>query len=436
MIPKKEKIGPADLFFEEDRRVPLVYIFVDFLCGTETDPRGKSGRFRLAAHMLKMGTRRRGREELNRAIESLGADIDIAATHHHVSVSGHMISESFDALAEILREVLHEPALREEDFEKLRRETIADIIEARQDDQSIAYRNFRSLLFKNHPYGRRNAGRRDELEKLAYEETAGLFGSLLRKSRLIIGGAGDVSRERFIEKMLPVVEELSTQELEPAEVAETKNPGGLNIRLVNKPDRTQSQIYMGHLAPMAWNESYFPVVVLNTAFGGTFTARLSQEIRRKRGMSYGAYSRILRSRREDAFYLWTFPSTEDTASCVRIQLEMLEALREKSITEEEFDFAVRYLRNHFLFAVETAPLRVSLGMKDISQDLPPGFFTNYRKSVDEVTRDRVDQAARRFIDPRNICVSILCSADRVRPALEKELEKFSPSIQVTPYDDD
>jgi zinc protease len=370
MIPKKETVGSIDFFFEQDRSVPLVYIYIDFLTGTESDPEGKSGRMRLAAHMLKMGTVRKSREELNRAIESLGADMDLAATYHHVSLSAHMVSDSFDAFAGILKEVLHEPALRQEDFEKLRRETLADIIEARQDDQSIAYRNFRSLLFGRHTYGRRNAGRRRELEELGYEETAGLYPGALRRSRLVVGGAGDIDRDRFMEIMSPLLEGLSTQDLAPSDPGPPEAPGGLTVRLVDKPDRTQSQIYMGHLGPHAWDEGYFPVVILNTAFGGTFTARLSQEIRRNRGMSYGAYSRILRSRQRDAFYLWTFPSTEETAQCVRIQIEMLQALREKSITDEEFDFATRYLRNHFLFAVETAPLRVSLGMKEVSQNLP------------------------------------------------------------------
>ncbi len=436
MIPKKETVGSIDFFFEQDRSVPLVYVYIDFLTGTESDPDGKSGRMRLAAHMLKMGTQRKDRDELNRAIEGLGADMDMAASYHHVSLSAHMVSDSFDSFAGILKEVLHEPALRREDFEKLRRETLADIIEARQDDQSIAYRNFRSLLFRGHPYGRRNAGRREEIEKLGFEETAALYGETLRRSRLVVGGAGDIDRDRFIEKMLPVLEGLSTQELPPADPGAPETPGGVTVRLVDKPERTQSQIYMGHLGPHAWDGDYFPVVVLNTAFGGTFTARLSQEIRRNRGMSYGAYSRILRSRQRDAFYLWTFPSTEDTARCVRIQMEMLEELRRNSITDEEFDFATRYLRNHFLFAVETAPLRVSLGMKEISQNLPPGFFENYRRVIGEIERPRVDRAAGEFVDPRNLRVSILCSADRVRPALEQELKDFSPSIEVTPYDDD
>jgi zinc protease len=436
MIPKKETVGSMDFFFEQDRSVPLVYIYIDFLTGTDSDPEGKSGRIRLAAHMLKMGTMHKSREELNRAIESLGADMDLAATYHHVSLSAHMVSDSFDAFSDVLREVLHEPSMRREDFDKLRRETVADIIEARQDDQSIAYRNFRSLLFREHAYGRRNAGRRRELEELGFEETAALYAEKLRKSRLVVGGAGDIDRDRFIEKMTPLLEGLSSQELPPSDPGQPGAPSGLTVRLVDKPDRTQSQIYMGHLGPHAWNEDYFPTVVLNTAFGGTFTARLSQEIRRNRGMSYGAYSRILRSRQRDAFYLWTFPSTEETAQCVRIQLEMLEALREKSITDEEFDFATRYLRNHFLFAVETAPLRVSLGMKEVSQNLPPGFFEKYREVIGGIDRAMVDRAADAFIDPRNMCVSILCSADRVRPALEQELKAFSPRIEVTPYDDD
>lgn len=429
-------MGRLDLFFEEDRTVPLVYLYLDFLCGTESDPEGKSGRARLAAHMLRMGTVRRTRENLNRAIESLGADLDVSAGHHHIAVSGHMILESFEPFAGLLREVLYEPGMRREDFEKLRRESIADIIEGRQDDQGVAYRHFRGLLFGGHPYGRRNIGTRAELEALSFEEVTGLYESMLRRTRMTLGCAGDLGREAFEEKVARFVEPFSAMEAGPVEVEAPPRPKGLRVRLVSKPDRVQSQIYMGHLAPGARDADYFPIVVLNTAFGGTFTARLSQEIRRKRGMSYGAYSRILRARTRDAFYLWTFPSAQDTAACLRIQLEMLRELREKGVNDEEFDFAVRYLTNHFLFAIETAPMRVLLAMKEISQDLPPGFFDAYRDRVRGVTREQVDAAARTFIDPDNLCVSVLCSAEGLRADIEKELKDFSPAIEVVPYDDD
>jgi zinc protease len=436
MIPQRQRLGRLDVLFEEDRTVPLVYLYIDFLCGTESDPEGKSGRSRLAAHMLRMGTVRRTRENLNRAIESLGADLDVSAGHHHIAVSGHMIVESFEPFAGLLREVLYEPGMRKEDFEKLRRESVADIVEGRQDDQGIAYRHFRALLFGGHPYGRRNIGTRAELERLTFEEVAGLHESMLRRTRMTLGCAGDLGRGAFEEKVASFVEPFSTMEAGPPDVPAPPKPAGLRIRLVDKPDRVQSQIYMGHLAPGARDADYFPIVLLNTAFGGTFTARLSQEIRRKRGMSYGAYSRILRARTRDAFYLWTFPSAKDTASCLRIQLEMLRELKEKGVTDEEFDFAVRYLINHFLFAVETAPMRVLLAMKELSQDLPPRFFETYRDRVGAVTKEQVDAAARSFIDPDNLCAGVLCTAGPLRADIEKELKDFSPAIEVVPYDKD
>ena len=436
MIPKKENIGGVNLVFEEDRSVPIVYLYVDFHFGTEIDPEDKGGRLRLAAHLLKLGTKRKSREELNRAIESIGADLDLSAGHHHLSLSAHSISESFDALVDIVREMLHEPGLRRDDFEQVRRETIADIIESRQDDQGLAGRNFRAMLFGSHPYGRRTVGKRKNLEALSYGETADIVRSHLAKGRITIGGSGDISREKFMEKARLIVDGLSTLKMPPTDVPEPPPPRGVKVRLVDKPDRTQSQIYMGHLGAWAWDENYFPLVVLNTAFGGTFTARLSEEIRRKRGMSYGAYSRILRSRKRDSFYLWTFPSIEHAAEVIRLQLEMLEELKAKALTDEEHDFAVKYLGNHFLFAVETAPLRVSLAIREISQNLPPDFFETYRENIRGVTQDEVKEAAAGFIDPRNICISVLCTADRVRDKLEQELKDYSPSIETVPYDDD
>jgi zinc protease len=422
------------VFAERDPAIPVVHVYLTFLAGSELDPPGLSGRTRLAAQMLRMGTRRRTREELDRAVEMLGAELDVSSSHHRVNVSGHVMTEMLDPFLTLLDEVLNEAGMRETDFEKLRRETLADIVAEREDDQSVAYRHFRAMLFGDHGYGRPNMGTCVDVSGAAFRDVERHHDRVLRRAPAIVGLAGDMDPERMAERLSPMLDAFTTGDLAASEPPDPGPPEGVRVRLVDKPARTQSQIYVGHLGLRAAHDDYFPVALLNTAFGGTFTARLSREIRKERGWSYGAYSRMLRSRRRDAFYLWSFPEIDNTVDCIALELEMLEALRDEALADEELDFARSYLAHHFLFAVETASLRVALAMRQRVLELPEGFYENYRQSVLGVTTEQVRRAARRFVRPRDLCICALCTADRVQPELTRRLP--DASIEVVGWDED
>ncbi len=435
MIPPRTRWGTTAVFAERDGKVPVVHVYLNLMCGVELDPPGGSGLTRLAAQMLRMGTRGRTREQLNRAIEALGAELDVGTSHHRVTLSGHVVLDNLDPFLDLVDEILNDPGMREEDFEKLRRETLADIVQMRDDDQSLAYRHFRSLLFGDHPYGRSTVGLHRDVSGLDWQAVEQSVGTVLRTAPVLVGLAGDFDADHMRSRLQPMVERFSERSLAAPDTADPEPPRGIRVRLVDKPARTQSQIYVGHLGLRANEGSYFPTALLNTAFGGTFTARLSREVRQERGWSYGAYSRILRSKMRDAFYLWTFPAMENMVECLGLELDLLRSLRDDGLSREEFDFARRYLDNHFLFAVETASLRVALALRQEVLELPGDFYARYRDNVRAATHDQVQQAARSFVDPDNLCICALCTADQVRPALE-DLLGTDASIEVVPYDAD
>ena len=435
MIPSKTRWGSTAVFAERDGKVPVVHLYINLLGGVERDRKGGSGLTRIAAQMMRMGTRGRSREQLNRAIEALGAELDVGSSHHRVTVSGHVILDNLDPFLDLVDEVLNDPGMREEDFEKLRRETLADIVQMRDDDQSLAYRHFRSMLFGDHPYGRSTVGLHRDVSSIGWADVERTFGSVLRRAPVLVGLAGDFDGDHMRTRLMPVLERFSDRTLGPPSTTEPEPPRGIRVRLVDKPARTQSQIYLGHLGLRAGEETYFPTALLNTAFGGTFTARLSREVRQDRGWSYGAYSRILRSKMRDAFYLWTFPAMENMVDCVALELDLLRSLRNDGLSTEEFDFARRYLDNHFLFAIETASLRVALALRQEVLELPGDFYERYRENVRAVEHDEVQRAARAFVDPDNLCICALCTAEKVRPALERLLGDDA-TIEVVPYDSD
>src|SRR5262249_29541167 len=106
---------------------------------------------------------------------------------------------------------------------------------------------------------------------------------------------------------------------------------GLHLTIVDKPERTQSQILIGQAAP-SWNHpDFYPLHVALTAFGGTFTSKLVEEVRVKRGLSYGASARLWRGRGKRALVMHVFPSLEQTAETLVLVLGLYRQLAETGL---------------------------------------------------------------------------------------------------------
>jgi hypothetical protein len=129
--------------------------------------------------------------------------------------------------------------------------------------------------------------------------------------------------------------------------------GKRRLVFVDKPERTQTQILLGEVGSHPRDADHISLHVATTIFGGTFTSRMMKAIRSERGWSYGAYARLPYDKERDAFSMWTFPAAKDAAACITLELELLNAWRDKGISARELAFAKRYLVRSHAFDIYT-----------------------------------------------------------------------------------
>jgi zinc protease len=200
--------------------------------------------------------------------------------------------------------------------------------------------------------------------------------------------------------------------------------------LVDKPERTQTQILIGGQGTHPRDTDHTALMVGNTIFGGTFTARMTQEVRSKRGWSYGAYSSLPVDRRRQAFSMWTFPKAEDAGPCIALQLEMLHELRERGVTKKELSWAKRYLTRSHAFAVDTPAKRVGLQLDAKLYDLPEGYYERYLERVAATTLDEVNDALRTRLPEQDLLVVVVGTAADIRSAVETAIPELSETEVV------
>lgn len=418
---------------ESEQALPIVHGGVSSLSGAAEDPDGLEGLSRFSARLMRRTAGGRSFSEVEARIDALGAAVGMDCGHSSTAISGCVLVRNLDEYAELLTEMICAPGLNEEEMLRLKGETIAEFLEVFDDDERLVHRWFTRTLFEGHAYGRTVLGSTASIEAITVENVRQCLRRHFSQGNVVFGFAGAVSAIRVENLATSLSAALPTTEEQPTRILAPQHRHGRHLVFVDKPERTQTQILVGGLGSHPQDADYMALLVANTVFGGTFTARLCQEIRAKRGWSYGAYSSVAYEQTRQAFSLWTFPAAEDAADCLALKLKLLEDWWARGITQKELERAQRYLIQSFAFARDTTSKRVALSLEGILSDLPERHYADYLERVAAVTLDSANAAIRNRISLKNLTVAVVGTHTEVGDRIKDAIEDLS-SETVVPFD--
>lgn len=416
---------------EENHDVPIVELLIVMRAGSAIDPQGKEGALALALRSLRRGAGTRKATTIDEEIDRLGAEFSTAVDASSATIHATVIRRNLEPFLDLFADLVLRPTFPETEIAQVLRETQADIIDSRNDDRTLAARYFRRFLFAGHPFGRPPSGTLDTLATLTRDDAQQQYNRSLVAPNLVFAAAGDITTEEWETLVVQRFGSLPTTPGPPVEIPEPVRKKGRRLVIVDKPERTQCQIYIGGLGTHPRDRDHTALLVANTIFGGTFTARLMREVRSKRGWSYGASSRLGRDKVREAWFMWTFPAARDAADCIALQLRMLQELIDKGVTERELSFAKSFMTRSYAFEVDTATKRLGQKLDQIVLGLPKDYFHRYVDRVQAVTREEVNQAIRRRLSSRDLLVTVVATASELRSALERAIPGLEQTTVVS-----
>jgi zinc protease len=202
--------------------------------------------------------------------------------------------------------------------------------------------------------------------------------------------------------------------------------------VVDKPDRSQTQILIGTMGTSPHDRDYVPLIVANTAFGGLFTSRLTEEVRGKRGLSYGVSSSFTLSRTRHLWSMHTFPAARDARLCIELQLSLYDRWVKRGLSARELTAAKRYLAKSHAFETDTAAKRLDQRLDIELLGWPKTHHTGFLERCKQVTGDDVLRALHRRLSLRDRVMTIVATADEVVPELRK-LDDVQ-RLDIVPFD--
>jgi zinc protease len=426
----------ALIFVEENHDLPLVRAQVTVRSGASDDAPGKDGLTNFATELMSRGAGGKTRAELDAAFDALGTTHEVLTDYDGITFEVTVLPEKLDAALALMADVLLRPDWPEQEADKLKREIRSQLDELRDDDGQLARRFFQRALYGQHPYGRSVMGTDASLEVLSIDEARAWQKAHITSGQLLFGFAGAISEREAEAQVARHFAALPKSERPPlVRPPDPPTRRDLRLTLVDKPDRTQSQIFLGQPAPRWGTDDYYALQVATLAYGGTFTARLMNEVRSKRGLSYGASARMSQGRGRRALVVHVFPSLEQTPETLELVLGLHRTWIDDGITADELAFAKSYLANSFAFTIATPEDRLEVKVAVELTGVPADFAQRFVERISAVTLDQTRAAQQKYLAGVGQECVIVSTADELQPLLKKAklLDRFA-SVEVVPYD--
>jgi zinc protease len=427
--------GGAPVLVEENHDLPLVRLQAALRIGAADDPEEQDGLANFATELYARGAAGRSRAEIDAAFDALGTHLDVMTEHDSVTFELTVLKEHADRALALLGDVLTRPDCPAAEADKLKRELSAQLDELREDDAQLVSRFLRRALFGRHPYGRSVIGTEASLRALDVA-AARRWHARLGSGDVVFGAAGDLERreaEDLFARHFGSFAKSVTTELREG-YPDVPRRRGVRLTIVDKPERTQSQILFAQPAPAWAHPDFLPLSVGTHAFGGTFTARLMEEVRSKRGLSYGASARLHAGRGARALLVNVFPSLEQTAETIELVLRLYREWATDGLTNDEVIFSRGNLAEGFAFSLATPDDRLELRTAVEVAGLPLDYPDTYVDRVRAVDAAAVRRAMQTHLSPNDLEICVVATADALRPRLEEAGLLGGWTVDVVPAD--
>lgn len=283
--------------------LPLVTARLLVRRGGELDPPGKAGVADLTAQLLAKGAAGRSAPEIAAAAEALGGSLDASAGWDSSGVGITVTTPKLPQALSLLADVVRRPAFAPDELERARKQALDDLQLTLSQPTSLATIAASRAVFGDGAYGHSRIGTVDSLAALDRDDVVAMHAALYRPDNAVLVLAGDVTPAQALALAQAAFGDWQAPAAPlPAVPAGRGTSRVPPLLVLDQHGAGQAGVVAAHLAPERRDGDYYAGLVANAVLGGSYSARLNEEIRIKRGLSYGARSE-LDGRRDSGVWL-------------------------------------------------------------------------------------------------------------------------------------
>ena len=432
---------PMRVVVQANPASPIVSFRLVFHTGSVDDPKGKEGLTSLTADLLaEGGTQSLTSAQLLEALFPMAAELDSSTDKEFTVFSGRVHKDHLPRFLDIFTDVLLEPRLSPQEFERLRARALSGVRNTlrSENDELLGKVALDALLFQGHPYAHFVGGTEKGLESITLEDVKAHAARVFTQDRLVIGLAGPVD-EALQKTVVSRLSALPATGAPRVELPPVPTTGGRAL-VVQKPTLSTA-VSLGYATPLRRGDpDFFPVAFALSYLGEhrQSSGVLFTELREKRGLNYGdyayaehfieqpgtTYNRTNVARTQQDITLWIRPVVPGNGMfATRGTVYFLDRLVKQGIPQDKFELSRGFLLGYTRLWEQTDQRRLGYAIDSLFYGTPD-FLEQYRAALAKMTPESVQAALRRQLRPEALNFAFVTQdAD----ALAKLLKEQPPS---------
>jgi zinc protease len=398
-------------------QVPIVAFMVLVRRGAAADPAGKEGLAAITADMLDEGSGNRSAIEMHEAIARLGAQLDIDIGSDATAASVTVLSRFADRALAVLSDIVARPALREDDFARVRQLRLHRLTQIRDMPSAVADRAFLKLIYGVHPYGHPPIGNEASLASLTADDVRAFHARAIRPGDATLLAVGDCDHAT-IERLARDAFADWVGASDAAAASDGNLPHGARLNVVPRPRAPQSELRIGHVGVARNTPDYHALLVANAILGGQFVSRINLNLREDKGVTYGARTAFEFRRLPGPFVLQVSVQTSATAQAIEESMREIADIRgSRPATDAELALGVSSITRGYARNFETAEQIARAAMQMALYDLPEDYYMQFVPRIERITTDDISRVMSSHIDPSRLTTLVVGDLDTIGDGL-------------------
>jgi zinc protease len=384
------------VYLVENYTSPIITTSFSFSGGASQDPEGKAGAAHFLSSMLDEGAGEASGQEFQALAEKYGIDLGFSAQRDYFTGSMQTLAENSSEAFRLLHLALNEPRFDARPMERMRQSILRGLKRAKNRPRSIASKAMRAAIFKGHPYARPTRGSIESVSNLTRDDLSTIHRRLMVKKGLVIGVVGAVSKQELgpiIDGVFASLPENSDRKI----IADARLEFGSKIE--KHLDINQSIVSFAFPGFKRSDPEFFAAYLANHILGGgSFSSRLYDEVREKRGLAYSVYSRLATYSHAAYTLVGSATSTERVDEAIEVMRAELKRMAEEGPTAKELAAAKKYVIGSYAIRNLDTSLKVASVLVAIQQiNLGIDYIDRREKIINSVTLEEVKSVAAKLL---------------------------------------
>lgn len=402
----------------QNNEVPLVQFEIVMDGGQLLDNINKVGVANLMARMMTQGTAKKTPQELEEAIQQLGASINVGAGTEDVRISVNTLAKNYDATLALVEEILLEPRWDAKEFDLLKQSTLSQIRQQSANPNAIAQNAFNTLIYgKDNIRSRSILGTAESVGAITLDDVKAFYAKNISPSVARVHVVGAIDKAKVVSSFKNINSRWAAKNVEIPVYKTPSAPAKSQVYFYDVPDAKQSVIRFGYPALAATDADFYPATVMNYILGGGgFASQLTQQLREGKGYTYGISSAFNGTKSTGTFAISSGVRTNVTLESAQLVKSILEDFGKK-YNDKDMETTKGFLVKSNARAFETAGAKLNM-LENISKF---GWKYDYVKDREQIVKgmtvDKIKSLSAKYLDADKMIWLVVGDAKTQLPRL-------------------